>query len=237
MTITLATDAEAEEVALQSKALTLVEEARALRITGAPEYQAASAFQLGIAALRKEITTFFAPLKKKADETHKAICAAEKDKLAPVVEAEQHVGALILTYRREEQKRIADRAAQDQAALRKAAEDKRLAEAARLEALGRPEEALAKLDAPVLVPIVVPCEASIPKVAGLGFRETWKAEVTDKAALLCFVAGHPEYENLFTVNQPALDSMARAQRSGLRLPGVAPYSVESAVARTAAAGR
>lgn len=60
----------------------------------------------------------------------------------------------------------------------------------------------------VTAPVIVP---SAPK----GIAKNWKARVTDKAALIRFVADHPEYANLLDLNQSAADKLAKALEQNL----------------------
>ena len=71
---------------------------------------------------------------------------------------------------------------------------------------------------PVL-PVVAATPAA-PKVSGLSFRETYKAEVTDMRALVQAVASGAQPITLLQANQTALDGMARALKEALAIPGV-----------------
>lgn len=74
-------------------------------------------------------------------------------------------------------------------------------------------------------------------VAGVkGTRETWKAEVTDKAALIQHIgeriaAGDPSLVDLLDVNSTALTATAKLQKQHMRIPGVRSFIVESVSVR------
>lgn len=72
-----------------------------------------------------------------------------------------------------------------------------------------------------------------------GVRGKWKAEVTDKAALIKHIAaqlaqGDASLLHLLDVNESQLNKVADLQKEGLKLPGVKPVHVESLAVRKAA---
>ncbi len=77
--------------------------------------------------------------------------------------------------------------------------------------------------ADMVVAAPAPVATAAPKVAGLSTRQNWKARLTDKMALIRFVAEHPEHQHLLDVNQSALNQLAKAQKDAMRLPGVEAY--------------
>jgi hypothetical protein len=143
---------EPEPSQLETRALSLPQQARAIQIADQPTYDRAAALLLDVAAMRKEITDYHAPLKQKAFEAHRAICDAEKKMLAPITEAESVLKSSIATYtaeqrrKEEEARRLAALEAQrrEEEARRKAAlaleEQRRKEEEARLKAAVKAEE-------------------------------------------------------------------------------------------------
>lgn len=79
-----------------------------------------------------------------------------------------------------------------------------------------------------------PVATSITKAAGASMRKNWKAEVTDKAALIKHVAANPHLVNLLDVNDSALNKMAKALELNLNLPGVRPWNDVGLAVRAAA---
>lgn len=121
-----------------------------------------------------------------------------------------------------EQRRIAQEA--ERAALAKAeAERKRLAtQAERAEAKGDIAKADDLAYRAATVPAVTP-QVEVPKVRGYASVETWSAEVTDIAALLKWIAEDPAKRHGYvTVNQSALNSVAKAMKTSMDIPGVRP---------------
>ncbi len=65
-----------------------------------------------------------------------------------------------------------------------------------------------------------PLPAPIQKSLGISVRKGWSAEVTDEAELFLAVASGRAPRNCFMVNQVFLNSMAKAAKTTLAIPGV-----------------
>lgn len=149
----------------------------------------------------------------------------------------------------EEQRRIAEEAARkarEEEEARRAEERRKAEEAKRqrqeaikqAQAAGDNEraEALAQ-ESPEpeqpYVPAAYVAPAAPAKVAGISSRTTWKARVTDKAALVrAILDGHPGTSlDWITVDQKALNASAKALKNALRIPGVEAYEEQSLAVR------
>jgi len=220
-----------EHTELVMQVETWPERAKALTVVDDRAYITAGDLLIDIKGLRKQIDDTFDPVIKKAHEAHKAAVAAKKGVEAPLVQAEDIIKAGMGTYNREKEHRLREQQARLAAERRKQEEEARLAEAVALESAGDAEVTEAVLAQPIIVPVVkIPNEA---RVAGISHRENWRAEVVDVLALVKFIAQRPEFVNLVQPNMPALNSLAKAQRSALNVPGVRAVS-ESVVAARAA---
>ena len=93
-----------QESALEAKCLTLYEQATSLIITDQRSYAAAGEVGKSLKALEKEITDYFAPMKKAAHDAHKAITKKESDELAPVKEAMDVVRRTMNTWAQEQER-------------------------------------------------------------------------------------------------------------------------------------
>jgi uncharacterized membrane protein YqiK len=216
---------------LEPKALALPDQARALTITDQATCDAAGEFLRGVATLRKEIVEHHAPLKQKAFEAHRAICDAEKRLLAPVAEAEAAVKRTMGTYLQEQERKRLEAEAEARRAAEEAARQQQ--QAAALEAIDAGatiEEAEAIVTAPVFVaPVVAP---PAPKPKGISTREIWKAEVTDKRAVLAHVlATWPALSHLVTVDESQLNKLANSQRQLFNVPGARAFPVTTTSVR------
>lgn len=202
---------------------------------------------------RKEIT-------KPLDASKKSVMDLFREPLELLAQAESVIKRAMLTWQQEqerirraeqarleaeakaERERLAKEAAAREAEARaKAAEAERLASAgdaiAAAELAESAQQALFEADvqretaALVTAPVAKVAEA---KAAGVSTRETWKAEVTDKAALIAHVAANPQFSGLLTVDQSALNALARSLKSSLTLPGVRVYAEQTLAARASA---
>lgn len=197
----------------------LMLQAEEIEVSDKETHGTAQEFLKGCSTLERKITDLFAEPKRKAHEAHKSITKAEKELLEPVGRAKTIVTGKVDAYEGE-QRRIAEEAERKlREEARKIEEDRKLAEAEAAEKDGEHEVADAILSEPVSVP-VVKVQTETAKVEGVSQRANYKAEVTDLLALVKHVAAHPECVNLLMPNMPAINSMARAQKEAMKIPGV-----------------
>jgi hypothetical protein len=143
-----------------------------------------------IDARERKILEWFAPAKQAAFKAHAAICKQENEALAPYREARRVVNAKLAAWR------LAQEPGDG------------LAEPA-----GQPNVAADGKSGPA-------GSENESRVAGVSFRENWRAEVVDKLALVKAIAARPELVNLVDPNLNALNHLARAHKNALELPGV-----------------
>ena len=164
--------------------------------------------------------------------------------------------------RQEEQRRIqaeADRQRREQEAkARRLQEESDRQHAEEVEALIEDAEArgaapehiaeLANTPAPVIVPpaaVFMPLPIAAPtvqKVSGVSMRDVWSAEVTSIRQLAAEVGAGRQPEEVLIgldrnkdtgrVSSPALNKLATALKSALRIPGVRPLNVPAVSARS-----
>lgn len=165
-------------------------------------------------------------------EAQRAVNALFEGPKQLLAEAESIIKRGILTYQDgEERKRRAAEAAAAEAARK---ERERLeAQAAKAAAAGKVEKAEALQATAAAIPERVEIASSAPKVSGIASKTTWRAEVTDKMALVKYVAEHPEWLALLEVNTTSLNGLARSQKSALALPGVRAVEERQLSARAA----
>lgn len=188
-------------------------------------YEMAGQELAAIKAKRKAITdqqdTMLEPFKdakRKIEEGRKKIVEFFSKPLAALEEADRILTRACAGYLEDqERKRRAaeEKAREEQRRLQEAAEKK----AEKLEAKGQGAKA-AEVRAAVPVvsaPVVAPAPA---KIAGVTMRSNWVASVTDKMALIRFVAANPQYQELLEPNITALNRMAKSLRSNMQIDGV-----------------
>jgi hypothetical protein len=132
--------------------------------------------------------------------------------------ADKELRARMLEWTNKETARIAAENAAREAAAREARQ-RMEREAAEAATAGREEEAFAMRQAAEVMSAPVRTVA-VQKTAGISTRSNWKAMVTDLSQLVAFVAANPEHLNLLQANPQALTALAKAQKQGMKVPGV-----------------
>jgi hypothetical protein len=202
------------------------------KVTDAATYEgslvACSAGKALIAEIKRKFTT----PKRLAKSAHDALLAWEHEEIDPLTEKVEKLGRAALSWR-SEQKRIADKALSDaQALAKRQAEDRQLAQAAKLETLGETKKAEAVLARPVLVPVIVSTGAEVPVVKGSSFSFKPEVEIVDLIAFLYYVAEAPEVNGyLVNPNRTALNGLAKAQGSSFSIPGCVVHEREILTSR------
>jgi hypothetical protein len=202
----------------------IVQSATALAVADAEGFLAAG-------ELRKEVNTKdailekeFKPIKQAIDTAKKTVLEFERKAREPFITARGIIDGKIVTYQQEQRRVQQEREDALRRAAKKIEDDRRLREAELAVAAGATEEqALEILEQPSTAPPPsVPLD--VPRVAGLSFRESWKARVTDFNALVAWSAMHPEMAaSLLVPNETGINGLARSQKAALSIPGVEAY--------------
>lgn len=208
----------------------MLEAAREWKITDPETALAAGDDLKAIKTLAKQIeakrTAITGPLNKALREVN----ALFKPAKGWLKEAERLLKDELLRFQAE-QDRIA-REAQAKADAEAEKERKKLERAAKLaETMRKPAKAdeLREEAETRIAPVVT---SAAPKISGVAHRETWKAEVTDKTALVHYIAtNRPDLLALVEINQSNLNAQARALEAALELPGVRVFKEASIAAR------
>jgi len=194
--------------------------AEALVVNDARSYETAIERLKVVKSFYNRAVDFFRPMKKKADETKRAILDAERKIIGPLAQAEEIAKIKCLTYQRKqeesaEKERQRLQAIEDERARK---EKERLErEAARLKSPEKKEERLEQAAA-VTAP-VVEVAAEIPKVAGAAARKTWKHEIIDLNKFFGFVIDSRRTD-LVLPNEKVLAAYAKAMGEQAQIPGV-----------------
>lgn len=160
----------------------------------------------------------FKDAKRKIEEGRKKIVEFFLKPLTALEEADKILTRACAGYiEDQERKRRAaeEKAREEQRKLQADAEKK----AEKLEAKGQGAKAA---EVRAAVPIVfAPVVAQVPgKIAGVSMRSHWKAKVTNKLALIKFVAANPQYIELLEPNQTALNRMAVSLKGAMQIDGI-----------------
>lgn len=210
----------ANQQEVEKKALTVVEQAKAINITDSETYIAAGAFWKDVGLMIKEVKETFDPICEAANKAHKQATAKRAQFLNPLNDAYKNVKKLMSNYdaeqeriRQEEQRRLEDIA-------RKEEEERQLQAAIEAEENGEIEESEAIMQEEFKPPpVIVP--KSIPKMSGGPvFREIWSAELVDIRLLCEAVLRGTASPECVMANMPVLNKLATALKSSMNIPGV-----------------
>lgn len=165
--------------AMQQDHSALLARARAFQVQDDAALAEAADIMKGCKAFQKKINEFFDPGIEGAHAQHKLLVAQKKQLSAPVDEAVGLFKAKCIKYQSDRDLALQRaREAQERAA-REKAEAERAAEAKRLWAEGKRNEAAAVKAAPLVVapppPVVEP-----PKIAGMSTKTVYSFEIEDK---------------------------------------------------------
>lgn len=219
---------------LQQESASWAARATGLRIVDAETCTQGSHLLKSIKGLRAEIAAWFAPhieaateTKRKAELARKAL-ADEKDRMeAPLVQAEGIIKRALLAWETQQEDLRREQERQLQEEMRQKAEAITVNAAAAMEreavAAGDAEmlqEAHDILEQPIEAP-VVSVASTMPKVAGIVYRDQWKAHHDiDLKALAGAVASGAVPDTFLIANLSALNSFAKATKGCQAVPGV-----------------
>jgi hypothetical protein len=207
---------------LEHKALSLHDQAKALKIVDQPTYNGAVDFLRGIKALRGEAEAHHRPVIDAAHRAHKAAVDALKRIDGPLEIAERAVKGTIAAWDQEQQRLRRE----EEERLRKEEEARRDAE---LEAKLESSEAAGASSAEVRAmisqaalapPVVVAAPPRYERAAGVATRKTYSGQVVSLIDLIRWVAQNPQYCNLLKENPVGLNQLIHASRGVLTIPGV-----------------
>jgi KTSC domain len=214
------------EIEVQQQTTTIAEQAQLLTITTPAAHVAAQELIVSISAMKKQVETFFEPMKTAAHKAHKAVCNRETEMLKPLAEAQKKLSEKIVAFEKqveadrkaeEERRRIEAQAIAEREA-KEEAERLALEDAIELEEQGDTEGAAAVLANPVpIAPRYVPAPivpSQISRVSGAVVKETWKARVVNAALVP---------REWLMVDEAALNKHAANRKQMAVVPGVEFY--------------
>lgn len=248
----VAPEESAQAKQLTRDAISTAEDAASLVPTDQQSYELAAQMVVAINARRKALDAEQSALLDPVRETEKRIRGFFRPTLDRLADAETKLKAAMTAYRAEQDRKRRDEhavlmaAAEEQARARIAAAKANLeksteavesAQTAEERAVAERAQARAALEArtaEVVRPMVPAPSTSAPVAPGVGSRKTWCAEVLDLRALLIAAIDRDDLMVLISVDQKALDAMARGMKDALNVPGVRAVMKESTVVRKSA---
>lgn len=220
------------EVPIQNEIAATTEVVSGITITDTEGHEIAQNHFKHLAGMEREVRGLFADSKTKANAAHRAVCAAEKKLLIPILDLKAKLQALISAYQREAAEREAAERRRLEAEAREVEQARLQAEAVAAEALGEKEVAEHILEEAIAAPapVVAPTKQTA-KVEGVSSRELWQAEVTSLQLLIRHAADNPQWSHLLNPNMPAINAIARSMKSDFRIPGLRVFSKTSTAVR------
>ena len=199
----------------------LVVRCNRLQVVDEESHLEAQTLLQGIKSVRTKVAELFAEPTQLAYRTHKSFVAAAKQLTDPLDLAKSSIVKRIVSYEEKERKDAEEEARRVAAAQKLADEEAAIASAIEAEQEGDPDAAAEILEAHEMAPEpVIQPTPRIAQVSGVSSVTRYSAEVVDMPALLAYVIEHPEHLGAIRPNQTYINTLARAQRENLRLPGV-----------------
>ena len=226
--------------------IALLATAESFTIGTTDQYNESSTLLRTLKAKQHQINELRLSVTRPMDEAKSRVMGLFKPATDRLSRAEAAIKQAMLTFtreqerqRREQQAKLDEQARVEREKLERAAEKERerlrkLAEANREKGKEQRAEAFEERAAQVEVPIVsAPIIADdMPKTEGIAYRTTWKAEVTDKLALVKAVAVGEQPLSLLEANMSTLHAYARELKDKFAIPGVQAVSEDIIAARS-----
>jgi hypothetical protein len=199
---------------VETKALSIVDQAKAVKVTDSQTYLSAGVFWKQIGEMISEVKDTFDPICDAAHRAHKAATTKRAKYLEPLETAYKSVKRLMSDYDAEQERIRKAEEARLQAIAQKEEEERCLQEAILAEQSGNKEEAEAIIETPVqAAPVVVP--KSVPKMAGGPvYRTIWKFRIKNAALI------PKEY---LIPDDIKIGGVVRAMKSATSIPGIEAY--------------
>lgn len=217
------------ESQLQKTGEITVEAARSMNIISQQDYEEAGKTLVEIKTRAKQVKDYWKPLKDAASKAHKALVEKEKAMLNPLDEAERIIKGAMIKYQQAVE--IARQREIEEARKRQQEEAQRLMETAiEAEEKGDASGAAVSMAMAEMVEdmTVVPAAIEKPAASGTSMTKRWKARVVDPTQVPAYLNGM----ELRTINQSALDNIARMSKGAMAVPGVEFYEEATISARS-----
>jgi len=169
--------------------------------------------------LEKAVIAHYAPMKAKAFEAHKAVCASEKELLTPYQAAKQMFSRAIGAWDAEQKRKEEEERRRLEAEERKLADEQALAEAVAAQEDGAsPDEVEAILEAPRAMAKVVPMP-SYERASGVRSVTYYSAELVSLEQLVKAAAMNKVFLPYLSANMTVANAAARSQKEIFNVPG------------------
>lgn len=212
-----------ETTPVEEKALSIVDQAKAVKVTDPETYTAAGSLWKAIGDMIKEVKDTFDPICDAAHKAHKQAVEKRAKYLDPLTAAQKSVKGLMSAYDQEQDRLRREEQARLEAIARKQEEERRLQEAIAAEEELRAQgatkeeaahEAAAIINEPVSVaPVVLP--KATPKLAGGPvYRTIWKFRIINVNLIP---------RQYMVPDEKAIGGVIRSSQGKISIPGVTAY--------------
>ncbi len=209
-------DAGEEELTVQVSDIETI--ANTLVVLNDKDYETAGELGVQIKTKIAEVTEFFAPMKKAANEAHKNVCSREKEMLAPLKSAEAILKKTMGEYvtKKERERREAEERARK---LAHEEAERKLAEAVDAEQKGdhaASEAALLDAEISDTASRSITINQQQPKTKGVSVKTDWEITNIDLAKVPNDVMG----VLIRPVDEKAVLKIIRASKGKVQIPGI-----------------
>lgn len=211
-----------QDITVEEKALSVVDQAKAVKVVDAGTYTEAGHLWKSIGDMIKEVKETFDPICDAAHKAHKQAVEKRSKYLDPLTSAQKSVKQLMSAYdAQQEAIRLAEQRRLEEIA-RKEAEERALMDAIAAEEEAQrngatkeeaQQESAAIISQPVYVAPVV-LQKETPRVAGLSFRTIWKARVVNEALIP---------RQFMAVDMVKVNGVVRSLKGQHGIPGIEAY--------------
>lgn len=230
MTTTAIAVIETPHIEAESKAITLLDQAKALLIVTNEDREQAEQIMKDLDAMGKAVFAYLDPPRAKAWEDYQYHKKRLDEAYNPIVNGKKEFKQTCIAWDDEQERLRKEAEQQAQEEARKREEEAQLAAALEAEQSGDKETAEAILAEPVQVaPVIMPRTAPAPSRLSAG-RTFWYATVTNVKELCKaigagtasteFVIGLDKDKKTGIISSPALNKLAAAMKNTMNVPGV-----------------
>lgn len=207
-----------QEEQIQQEVSLVEERAKELVISTNEEYEKAAEMGQQIKVKAKVVTDFFKPMKDTAYQAHKAVCDREKTMLKLLQDAEKLLKKSMTAYfqEKERKRKIMEEKMRLEA---EAEKERKLNEAASLEAEGKSDEAeMALMEAQMTENMVATATVVMdtPKVKCVSNSKDWEIETIDHEKVPVNFAG----VEIRPVDEKAIMRLIRASNGSIQISGI-----------------
>jgi len=200
---------------VETKAMSIVDQAKAVKVTDTATYTAAGSIWKSIGDMIKEVKDTFDPICEAAHRAHKQAVEKRSKFLDPLTATQKSVKGLMSAYDADQEQIRQEAERELREIARKEEEERQLAEALEAERNGDKEEMEVILEAPIYVPPVIVPKTTPKLQGGPVYRTIWQFRITDAQKIP---------RAYLMPDEVKIGGVVRALKEATNIPGVEAYS-------------